>query len=769
MANDAERRMMEMLARDQMARDSRDRGPVPRPGSNDDFDEYVLETFGSFDPDSGVDMGELRKAAWRTWRTAGPSIAAPSRSSQAEEDAELARAIALSAKEFKEAQGSETQPIVIDSDDDDDDGLQRAHAAPVEERPAKRRREETPDEERKALAAAIAASLPNEPLDDDSDAEMERANAAYQASRAASRERQIREREAKRAATVGPSSKAPSTTTSSARPSPQPKEEADKPVAGGLQALGIDRAQLERERLARQAMRSGSRSVQTPAGQQADAPRGPRPTQRTGTARLSNHPLQSMGPFPTDDAGEYYLDGELRHVRLQIGSSTTERTFSPQDVFGKIVLVIVSAYCWDPDWIETFMPRPDLCPTIRILRPPVNDQFERRRMAGKLRPLENGEVQVYPNMDGKMGSEHMKFAWIWFKTGRLRVSIMTANMVDYDWELIENTVFIQDFLPKGQTLGSTTAPDPALPDFPDQFRHLFAHFKVYKALKWQIERHPRGKCIPISDSAHFEDFKKYDWSRVQVRLVMSIAGTHTGFKEMSKYGICRLGKILAEEGWHPRKDEKVVAEYQGSSLGKYSLDWYSYFYQLCNGKDLASIARSGKAVTWPPLKVVFPSLATVDTSINGRPGGGTMFCGSAFSDRTRSLFHDANSKRGGVLMHTKMLIALFEPSSSGLGFSTAATNLGKRKADDIVTENEGVGGWVYVGSHNFSPSAWGTLNFKNSPPTLNINNFELGIVFPLPRGRGEIMANEIAAHKRPPRPYGKSDEPWDQKKYLPNL
>ncbi len=30
-----------------------------------------------------------------------------------------------------------------------------------------------------------------------------------------------------------------------------------------------------------------------------------------------------------------------------------------------------------------------------------------------------------------------------------------------------------------------------------------------------------------------------------------------------------------------------------------------------------------------------------------------MFCGSAYTDRTASLFHDANSKRGGVLMHTK--------------------------------------------------------------------------------------------------------------------
>ncbi len=30
-----------------------------------------------------------------------------------------------------------------------------------------------------------------------------------------------------------------------------------------------------------------------------------------------------------------------------------------------------------------------------------------------------------------------------------------------------------------------------------------------------------------------------------------------------------------------------------------------------------------------------------------------MFCGKALNSVTRPLFHDANSKRGGVLMHAK--------------------------------------------------------------------------------------------------------------------
>lgn len=80
-----------------------------------------------------------------------------------------------------------------------------------------------------------------------------------------------------------------------------------------------------------------------------------------------------------------------------------------------------------------------------------------------------------------------------------------------------------------------------------------------------------------------------------------------------------------------------------------------------------------------------------------------MFSSSSFTDKTKHMFHDANSKRGGVLMHAKVLIALFEPAPSPLGAS--ASSSGKRKADEL-DEGEGVGGWAYVGSHNFSPSAW---------------------------------------------------------------
>lgn len=141
-------------------------------------------------------------------------------------------------------------------------------------------------------------------------------------------------------------------------------------------------------------------------------------------------------------------------------------------------------------------------------------------------------------------------------------------------------------------------------------------------------------------------------------------------------------------------------------------------------------------------------------------------------------------------MHTKMIIATFRqrstpfsvPSSSKAS-SAAASAKGKGKSNaepitisDSETESEseddraGVDvassspkepiGWAYVGSHNFTPSAWGTLSGSGFNPILNNVNYELGIVFPL---YSEQEVERVSCFKRPPRKYVLGeDRPWIQ-------
>jgi len=124
------------------------------------------------------------------------------------------------------------------------------------------------------------------------------------------------------------------------------------------------RAQMEQERIARQKAREGqtgnsqpsatitsntkpAQSTSSKIATMADLSRNAEAGPSSNTARTTNvsrpttrpptyHPLQSTGPFPTDAAGEYYLDGEMRHNALTIGQTTSAPTFSAEQIVGKV-------------------------------------------------------------------------------------------------------------------------------------------------------------------------------------------------------------------------------------------------------------------------------------------------------------------------------------------------------------------------------------------------------------------------------------------------
>lgn len=314
-------------------------------------------------------------------------------------------------------------------------------------------------------------SGPSADKEDSPEASLRAANEAFQAERAADRERQRRERERKRQEAIAasqpasPSHKQPSADTSNGAAKPEAtvsEETKDKPAvpSDSTPLLSrafvdknqlLDRAQMERERLARQAARqaqaqsstTGASSVSksTPGSSsssgtkariatlsslpesQAGPSRQPIPTAR------SIHPLQSSGPFPSDAAGEYYLDGEMRHSQLDIGQPAALPTFNIHQVIGKvrhrrhgqrntlmtvlqkseIALLILSSFVLDDEWLAGKLPGPDQTPTIMV-RPPPREKFA--EWNGKIQAQPAGEVYAYPRMIGEFGSAHMKFAWV---------------------------------------------------------------------------------------------------------------------------------------------------------------------------------------------------------------------------------------------------------------------------------------------------------------------------------------------------------------------
>jgi hypothetical protein len=54
----------------------------------------------------------------------------------------------------------------------------------------------------------------------------------------------------------------------------------------------------------------------------------------------------------------------------------------------------------------------------------------------------------------------------------------------------------------------------------------------------------------------------------------------------------------------------------------------------------------------------------------------------------------------------QLLVTTFEPQEQALGMAPSNPVRGKRKAEEMEEDGASAGGWIYIGSHNFSPAAW---------------------------------------------------------------
>ncbi|KAG6836262.1 hypothetical protein H0H93_009663 [Arthromyces matolae] len=256
---------------------------------------------------------------------------------------------------------------------------------------------------------------------------------------------------------------------------------------------------------------------------------------------------------------------------------------------------------------------------------------------------------------------------------------------------------------------------------------------------------------------------RWDWSKVKVHLVPSLAGKHEGWPAVIRSGHPRVMQVVRNMGLRTGKgknSKEVALECQGSSIGIYTTQWFNEFHWSARGEsaeDWLDDSKTKRAkLPYPPISVVYPTLATVKATRLGEQGGGTLFCRRkqwAATNFPRDHFCDSKSKGGPVLMHSKMIIATHRTPSKG------KQPVGSETEDDDsdIEVIETAVGWAYIGSHNFTPSAWGTLSGSAFNPILNISNYELGIVFPL---KDKEHADMVACFQRPPTKYTRGDVPW---------
>ncbi|KAJ6568428.1 tyrosyl-DNA phosphodiesterase-domain-containing protein [Mycena vulgaris] len=467
-----------------------------------------------------------------------------------------------------------------------------------------------------------------------------------------------------------------------------------------------DRAQMEADRLARRKrMREDEEAT------------GDHKRQRVAGTTLYNTPKTPLASRTFYD-GAFFPTATLHANQRADG----REAIGFQDIIGPatnsdLKFAILSSFGCSPEWLKSHFP--PAVPVVLVVGSGTEES------GPSMCNLFDNWVQTCPKL-GKGGCMHMKYMVLFYKSGRVRVVISTANLIPVDWEHLENAVFIQDVaLNSSSSVFGTSLTDQtkkssseAKPEagFATILGSVLKATNVGPALE-----HLKQMKIDLPFNSIDELSKLWNWSNVTAELVPSIAGKSEGWKRIMTNGHPRLMRAIQALGLATTDTQDLVIECQGSSIGMYTTQWFNH---------------KRKKLAYPPgVKVVFPSLATVKGT--AEHGARSLFCtrkkweGKTFP---RAAFHDSNSSGGPVLMHTKMIIATFAQ---------------KRNAEQEDASSSA--GWMYLGSHNFTSPAWGNLTGDASVPVLNVNNFELGVVIPLATTED---VNKASAK------YNSKDLPW---------
>jgi tyrosyl-DNA phosphodiesterase-1 len=267
--------------------------------------------------------------------------------------------------------------------------------------------------------------------------------------------------------------------------------------------------------------------------------------------------------------------------------------------------VFLSSYCIDEDWFFSLLP-PNIPVCIACPRP---QGIQTSQIVCKNR------AYVFPPMAFPYGVMHIKLLLLWYPTF-LRIVLPSANAVPYDWGLIENTVWYQDF-PRTETTRNK---------------------EYFSELKFVLG----SMGVPPSVLQRLEG---YDASLALGRWVYSIPGWHTRAMglDLLRNHVRDMGVCL----------ENAVVTAQSSSMGMLSSSWCTEFMTHCGGSRL---------------ELVFPTHATVLRAMTrvGPGTGGTIHAKRGYWERPafqRHVLYDCEARSGGLL-HSKLILVASERQES---------------------------------------------------------------------------------------------------------
>ena len=446
-------------------------------------------------------------------------------------------------------------------------------------------------------------------------------------------------------------------------------------TAGSASILGLNRKQMEEERLARKRKASSPPPTSEPTINNSSKP--------AKRQRIENEPR--------------FLDGTVMRTWAR-GHSKASDMISLPEILDKenLQMAVLSSFQWDIPWL---FDRLNVSKTLVTLVMQAKDDAIKQQYRQETIHLPNLRL-CFPSMDGQINCMHSKLMLL-SHPKYLRIVIPTANLVSYDWGEtgdMENMAFIIDL--------------PRLPDGPQAAEDLtfFGKELVYFLNAQGLER-------SIVNSLY-----KFDFSATRdLAFVHTIGGAHSGAEDLwRRTGYSGLGRAVKALGLHTKA--KIEVDFVTSSVGSLNLEFLSHIYRACQG-DEGEIKTKEQQVEKDiekHFRVYFPTRDTVRSSTAGSAGT-ICFQSKWYNSPTfpKDIMRDCKSVRPGMLMHNKLL--LVQPSSTSNSATGNATAMSPPPKS-----------WAYIGSANCSESAWGKMSKDRSTklPKLNCRNWECGVLLP---------------------------------------
>ena len=196
----------------------------------------------------------------------------------------------------------------------------------------------------------------------------------------------------------------------------------------GLGLSGLDRKQMELERLSR---KRKAPSISPPPSRKAvarDRSVAPSMTQNT-TKTVSQAVAVSGGYLVSNGKGPEFLLGTVKKT-WAFGHERKGDDIKLEEVLQKddLSLAVLSSFQWDIDWLLAKINTKDTSITLVMQ---AKDRTTQQQYLHETAAMSNLRL-CFPSMEGQINCMHSKLMLL-SHPNHLRVAVPTANLVSYDW------------------------------------------------------------------------------------------------------------------------------------------------------------------------------------------------------------------------------------------------------------------------------------------------------------------------------------------------